>query len=49
MTWPEECSGNKLSAVARADANGGGAVAAKAEETDGGIGFVSTPELKAAR
>ncbi len=47
VEWPEECAGNKLSPVVRADANGGGSVVTKANETDGGIGYVATPELKA--
>lgn len=46
VTWPEECSGNRLSAVARGAADGGGSVVAEVNETDGGIGYVATPELK---
>jgi ABC-type phosphate transport system substrate-binding protein len=46
VTWPEECPGNKLSPVARAAADGGGSAVTKTDETEGGIGYVATPELK---
>lgn len=46
VTWPEECPGNKSSGVVKGALDGGGAVVAKANETEGGIGYVATPELK---
>src|SRR5262249_2188347 len=46
QTWPEECSGNVLSAVVRPPANGGGELVKKTNEVDGSIGYAATPDVR---